>query len=279
MKKSQMTCPNSPPPTPVLSRPSSPVPWPPISEVQDAKESSGCSPSRITISLPSLSQVVAGSEVNLNKVKRQGMSTGRSAVRSRSRSLSRRSKRSLGSPVMQNSQDQKQQETMSGRNKQESQTRSLNLEPNPSIDLVDQTGSPSGTWQRAETLMPLRHRSEFVITGVSGRFARILRDQLEWSELASFSGAQLVLESQGELGKKLLWTVTLRTLSQSFGVVTAVRKMLLSMNLEEESRSVTYCDGWIDIRSMWRLKALVFHSVPRDFGLQVTSRRRRGTQT
>lgn len=57
-------------------------------------------------------------------------------------------------------------------------------------------------------------------------------------------------ESPEEPGRKRDSPPTQRILEPSFGVGTAVKKTLLSMNSEVESTSAICCDGWTDIQSL-----------------------------
>lgn len=90
--------------------------------------------------------------------------------------------------------------------------------------------------------------------------------QLEWSEALLSSGVQLEQESLVGLGVKPEWTLTVKIRCPSFGADTELRDMLLSMSFEEESRSVMYFGGSIDILSTWKLKDQVFHCLPKKFG-------------
>lgn len=116
-------------------------------------------------------------------------------------------------------------------------------------------GSESGKQQKPELLMKYQLQYEYKVTGLSEQSWQTLRNQLEWSELVTCSGAKLALASRGELGKRLAWTLTLKIPAPSSGVDIVIKKMLLSMNLEEGLISRTCSGGLIVTRSSWKSKA------------------------
>jgi len=130
----------------------------------------------------------------------------------------------------------------------------LNSEPCQLIDHGPEIGNGYGKW--LESVISARSHQIYVykVTGLSERSALTMRNQLEWSELVSYSGVKLALASQGEPGKKPDWKLTLKIREPNSGADTKARNTLLSMNLEVELISVTCCGGWIVIQSSWRLK-------------------------
>jgi len=96
----------------------------------------------------------------------------------------------------------------------------------------------------------------FKITGLCEQSAQTTLNQLQWSELAMYSGVKLALASRGELGKRLDYKLTLRIQEPSFGAGIKARSMLLSMNFVEASMSVTCFDGWTVTQSSWKLRDL-----------------------
>lgn len=111
----------------------------------------------------------------------------------------------------------------------------------------------------------------FVIILQSERSAQILRDQLQIFVECWFTGDQQVLVKLEELGKKEAWMLTLKCPVPNFGMVTRVKNLLLSMNLEEILESPIYCDGLIGILALWKSKGvaqfsvLSYLSLPRTF--------------
>jgi hypothetical protein len=116
------------------------------------------------------------------------------------------------------------------------------------------SGSYFGKVQNQGPFLKFPPKYEYNITKLCERSAQILRNRLEWSELVPYSGVQLELVNQGELGTKLDWTLTLKIPTRNSGAAIKVRKILLSMNFEEQYRSLTFCDGWTGTRSWWRSK-------------------------
>jgi hypothetical protein len=80
---------------------------------------------------------------------------------------------------------------------------------------------------------------------------------LQSLEIAGYSGAQLVLGNQGELGKKQEWKLIVRIPGQNSGMVIAIKSTLSWMSLEEASISHTFCDGLTAIQYELRLKEAV----------------------
>jgi len=128
------------------------------------------------------------------------------------------------------------------------------LDPVPSASPQNLTGMTSGQLLKLALSTESRHLSRFDVMAPSEESLQTLRNQLEWSELVMFSGVQLVLASQGELGKKLDYKLILKTREQSGGVGILIMNTLLLMNFEVQSISHTYSDGLTDTQSWWKLK-------------------------
>lgn len=124
---------------------------------------------------------------------------------------------------------------------------------------------------------PLRY--EFRVIELCEPLAQTMRSRLEWSELATFSGVELALESRGKLGQMPVTTLTLRIRAANSGAATVAKSLLSSMSLEEALTSVTYSDGLIDTQSEWRLKDLPYPYVPSPSGSPATSTPATGTLT
>jgi hypothetical protein len=120
---------------------------------------------------------------------------------------------------------------------------------------------------------------EFVVIIRSEKSALTTMHQLQWSAAALSIGATLELASQGLLGMKPVWTLTLKIPIPNTGAVTEVSNMLSSTNFVAVSMSHTYSAGWIVIRSQWKLKGEVSHYVHGPFGSLPTYVLMDGTQT
>jgi hypothetical protein len=179
--------------------------------------------------------------------------------------------------LMLSPQDLKQLEITCGKKTPVLKERSLKRVNSLRDVTTVKTGKKSGSPPRKETTTRYLRKFEWVITGVSEQLRPTLVTALEWSEAALSSGAELVQESQCELGKSPAWTLILRTRGLSFGMATEVKKMLSSMNFEEQSTSRTCYGGWIDIRCVLKLKGHL-HPWPRgEFGSRPTSPQKPGT--
>lgn len=143
----------------------------------------------------------------------------------------------------------------------------LNSEQNQFNETTPLNGKRSGNLPWKGPFNKFHHKYEFRVTGLSEQSALTLRSQLEWSELATYIGVELALESHGELGKKLGWMLTLKIPGPNSGAVTLARQTLYSMNLGEASMSHIYYGGWIVIRSVWRSKEVPFPWLPQHSGL------------
>jgi len=218
-----------------------------------------------------------GSGASSSGVTKTGTSIGRSAVRSLARKLSAKSGTFLDR-ITQSSPDQTQPPRMSGRKILELNELNSSLGPNPFRETRSTIGKQSGTLPRVGTSGRFLRRSDFKVTGLSDKLVQTLRNQLEWSELASFSGVELELASQALLGKELDWTLTLKIPGRSFGAAMEAKKMLLLMNFEVVSTSDTYLDGSIVFQSLWKLKEDPVYLTLSQFGLLQTSTQESGTQ-
>lgn len=172
---------------------------------------------------------------------------------------------SLEEPVTPNLLGQKPQPIMFGKKRQPLMEPDLNLEKSPLIEHPALTGTPYGRLQHEETSYPFQPTFEFVITELSEASALTLRNQLQWSELATYTQVRLVLANRNSLGNEQDWTLTLKIPTQNSGAVTVANAVLSSMNFEVESMSHTFSDGSIDILAMWKSKDLVCRYVVNPF--------------
>jgi len=106
---------------------------------------------------------------------------------------------------------QGQPATTAGKKRLGSPVLNSNLDPVPSVSPLNLTGMTSGQLLRMALSTESLHQSRFEVTATSAESLQTLQNQLEWSGLVMFSGVQLALVSQGELGKKLAFRLILRT--------------------------------------------------------------------
>jgi len=224
-----------------------------------AKESTGCLLCRTTCSCPISPRIVPGFEDNSN-LELGDTCTGKSSWRCARKVLFRQSRQPLETDSMPSYHEVNPQTTTSGRTRPQLSEPALNLGNGHSNGTIPRTGMQSGLWQHQATSLPYQHRYEYRATTRSEASALIIRNQLEWSELAMYSGVELALVSHGQLGRPPVWTLILKIRTRSSGVDTLARTLLLSTNLEEELTSVTYCDGLTDTLSLWKLKDPPAHS-------------------
>lgn len=233
----------------------------------DAKGSIGSSLCPPTCLCLTCLKAIHGSEASSNEEKEDSY-TGSSASPLPRKLLFPRSKKPLDKNVMPNLHEVKQRQSTFGKKRLGLKELNLNLAPENSNETMDTTGTKYGKQPKQVLYMKSHLQYEFKVTELSEQSVQTLRNQLEWSDLVMYTGVQLALESQGKLGSLPEWTLTLKIQTRSSGVDTMVRKMLLSMNLEEELMSHTCCAGWTDIRSMWKLKEAQSHFVPKQYGSQ-----------
>jgi len=95
---------------------------------------------------------------------------------------------------------------------------------------------------------------------------------LRWNVKSMYFGELPGRANHVVLGMKPVYSLILRVLQPSFGMVTKIKRYfklirtLLSMNLEATLASVTYCGGLTDTQYVWKPKALVSYSPPAVFG-------------
>lgn len=143
---------------------------------------------------------------------------------------------------------------MSGRTLRMSMEPDSNSGPNRSNVIPPRTGSLLNRPLGQETLTPIQFPLMYtfdIILHCPG-LLRIIAGRLHSNERAMSSGVELELGSHEELGmnRVMMYSVKIRT--RSSGMVTEIRRMLLSMNLGGLSQSHTCSGGWIVIRLSWR---------------------------
>lgn len=243
------------------------TPPPPLAQVkqEDAKAYSGLVPSRSTSLLHTPCPVRNGSEDNWNFPTRD-TSTGKSWSPSPRKKLFVSFDQPLETNPIGNSRGPSPQTTTSGKKTPEYQEPNLNSDANQSGETRQTTGNPSGNMPLQDVYWPSRHQYVFKITELSELSRRTLLDQIQWSELVTYTGVQLVQESRALLGNEQVWTLTLKIPGQSFGAATVAKKMLSLMNFGVESTSRTCSDGWIVTQLLWRSKEAPLYFAPKRFG-------------
>lgn len=165
-----------------------------------------------------------------------------------------------------NSLDLKPHANMCGKKTPELTELSLNLDPSLSESIQRPTGSKFGPPPSPVSSWLFPRIVEFQVTVRYEVFDLIMTRLSLWRESVMYSGDQLGLVKVAVHGRKLEWKLTVRIPELSFGAVTSLKEMLLSMNFEEESTFHTCCAGSIVIRSVWKLKEALCRSVLTSFG-------------
>nr|QTE03325.1 MAG: replication-associated protein [Motacilla cinerea Circoviridae sp.] len=219
---------------------------------QDVKESSGSPLSRWMTGLPPSLKVLPTSKAK----KKRGLTVDTSIGSSSSTCLERDplplSRHSFLERVTMNSPVVTPLKTTSGRTILESPTRNLNLELSPSCGHARPTGIKSGMQQEAETswlslpMYEVLNFNECNVIVTSEEFDQILPSLSQWNVQFTYFGAIPVLENPAGHGMRRVSLLTLKVQVQNSGMVTKIKSMLLSMNLEEISASLTCYDGWTD---------------------------------
>lgn len=239
----------------------------PHMKCQENKLSTGCSLYHTPCLRPTCRQCVLGFEDNLSSLS-PGSSTGKSWSPSPRKSLYPEFEKCLD-PSTPKCQDQPLLVNTFGKKKRESKGRVSKLEQYLTTATKKETGMQSGSVPSPEICLPYQQLYEFrgklvinLVTAPSEQLLQTLQNQLEWSELAKYSGVLLERASRGELGKKQEMMLTVKTRGPNSGAATLVRQMLCSMNFEEELMSRTCSVGSIDILSLWKSKDPVYHWSP-----------------
>lgn len=218
------------------------------------KQAGGSSPCPNTCFCRTFLEESYSSEGSLKPGQKQDIFTGRSASDWLRRAPSVPSTPCLGTPSTPSPLGLPPLSSTVGKKILESPEPSSNLDRSPIGEMIPPVGKRSGSLPKKVKLKRSIRMYEWFIIVPCDQLLRILQNRLEWSELAMYSGAELVVESRGVLGKKPERTLMLKIPKLNFGAVTGVNRMLLSMNFEVQSELHTYCDGWIDIQCAWKLK-------------------------
>jgi len=227
--------------------------------VQEDKECSGSVLSLITNSPLTPSPEQSGSKDNLS-VEKEDSSTGSCSSAFKPRNLYKNFVDCLEQQAIGNSPEAQQHPNTSGKKIPESPVPNSNSDPDQSYDHAQFNGPESGNSQQKEILWRSKKVYVYNIIELSDKLHQTIVNRLEWSDLVLYSGVVLEQESQHELGRKRVWTVTVKILGQNSGAVTEVKKILLSMNLGVLSTSLTYCDGWTVSQSTLKSKDQAFQA-------------------
>ena len=162
---------------------------------------------------------------------REDTNIGRCSPSSFARRLLRPSRESLERNVMPSLPAPKPPKSTSGKKRPGLPVPSLNLESDLFGGTPRGTGIPFGQLHQTADCLTLKHRYEYSITARSEPSLLIIATQHLWSDFASFSGGQLVLESRDLPGSKEDLLLTLRIPGQSSGVAIKVREMVYLINV------------------------------------------------
>lgn len=236
------------------------------------KEFSGCSPSPTSPTPRGKNPCLwglPGFEDKKKKDKKLGSTTTKSSLPSRKRSLSQELKK-LSERATQNSPAPKKRKTTSGKKKAVSPTANLNWELNQFEETQKPIGSRYGSLPNPETWWPFLQTSEWSVTGHFEQLQQIMGHPDLLSVLALYSGDLPELGKVDVHGPKPVWMLILKTRTRNFGAVIKINQILSSMNLEDQSTSLTCSDGSIGILFTLRSKDLPDLSVPQPSGLRAT---------
>jgi len=246
-----------------------------------AKESSGCVPSLVNrclicaaFGMENCPPMLCGSLANRNLELLGDTCIGNSAWPLKPKSLLPELKKCLDVEYMPNFQGPKPPPTTAVRRTLELMDLGNGVQ-NPFVETAVPTGSTYGPPPSPEISIPSLQTFEWFLIGpfeVLGRTSWRLGIYLLTIGLLfekySYFGAERVLENREEPGTKPGWTLIVRIPGPNSGMDTRVRKVLLSMNFEEESMLPIYCGGVIGIRSVWKLKDPADHWRLKESGLR-----------
>lgn len=222
--------------------------WPLLED----KESFGCSPFDTVISLPTSPVDVAMLKDSL-KSEKEDICTGKFSPPLTRRSLLPELL-ACSENITPSSQEVPPLEAMYGRMKRQFLPPGLNL----GNALLTQEAKLTGTWYgnapSPETLNPYPRSYGLKVIVPSVLSEAISRRLTQWFVHASCFGVLQERVNRREPGRKQETVLTLNLHDPNSGMVTSMKNMLSSMNLEEISTLGTFSPGWTDIPYEWRLK-------------------------
>lgn len=243
------------------------------------KDFIGCSPSQPMTLCPTSPPLVSGSLVNSKKEGKQAMFIGKSSPTSKRKCPFGESSKCLGKRCMQNSPlANKDQKTMSGKTTPVLMNGSgLNLARKKSNETLKKTGIEYASKLFKEICPKLTPTFIFAITDPSDKYPPIIYDLFVENEELVFFGVKPVLVNHTRPGIKQEKVLIVSLHGTYGGMLTKVRKMLLSMNLEEESRLKICYDGSTPGLSWFRPKEDIGIFAYDEYGLLATCLQRLGT--
>lgn len=244
--------------------------------LNEDKGFSGYLQSLTTPSSPTFHLNVLGSEDSLS-VEKEDLSIGKYVCPSKAKEASNRSV-TFSDPFMPSFQEATPPPSMSGKKTPESPEPNLNWERNQSNATANKIGTPYGNMPLKDNYFRSPVQYELRVIGLCEQLVQTMQNQLEWSELASYTGVQQELVRVGDLGKKQAWTLTLKIRTQNSGAGTLAKAMLLSMNFVVVSTYRTCCDGLIVTQQLWKSKEAVSYWLAPKFGSRRIYTHENGTQ-
>lgn len=239
------------------------------------REFSGASQYPATPTSPIYQRESDGSE-DSESSEQEDLTTGSSSVHSSPSSHSEEYG-STSAPTMPNSPVPNQPTITFGRKTPVSKERNLSSEQNQWPSIRKSIGTMSGKRLLEGTCPPFQQVSEYVVTLPFEQSPLFMFNVKTWLAAQSCTGEVRGLGNPVKLGNMRAKTIILRILEQSSGMATKVKRMLLSMNIEETSPSATCFAGSTTLQSEWRSKDLPSLSKPNVSGLRVTFRQDNGT--
>lgn len=224
----------------------------PTSAQSVGRGSSGYSPSPITDSPPTSPCPAHGSRDSLSSGSPVS-SIGRSSLRSFARRLLEGSG-TASDPIIVSSREATPQPSTYGRMTPLLMEPDSNWGSSPSTVQTLSNGSRFGNSPRPDLSNQSPHPYVFKVTVHSVQLRATMLSQLALIDQLWSTGVLLELENQDVLGKKRVWTLSLKIPAQSFFAVIKVRHVLSWMSLEEVSTSDICLGGSIVTLSMWKSK-------------------------
>lgn len=151
--------------------------------------------------------------------------------------------------------------------KTQGQASLLSMELNRFEETQWLIGNLSGTKPKPEILMEFQLMYVWYLIVPFERSAQTMQSLVKLNEQFTVSGAIQQLENQDVLGTQQDWMLTLSVRGPSSGLVTKVRKTLLSMNFVEVLMSPMCYDGQTGMRSMWKSRELQDPLMLKEFSL------------
>lgn len=182
------------------------------------------------IGLPTPSRSAPGSRVSSNEATTPDTFIGSSSWPSPPRNLLQELRNVLAQHVMPNSPDQRLRTPISRRMTPTLMEPDSSLELNPFVVTRRRIGRNAGQLRRPEMSNVFRHMYVYNVIGPFEQLELIISNLSQLSESAMYIGVELEQANQDGLGMRPDWILTLRIPEQSFGMVTNLKNMLLSVS-------------------------------------------------